>query len=84
MLEWLSDPPVWFDASSGALIGGVCGAVLLRFLGALWPFDDGVFASPWVLWPVSVIVVGGLAVTLALANVVAGQPIYRDPPLIAE
>ena len=79
-LEWYSDPPAWFYACSGSLAGGLSGLVFVWLLGRLWPFQDGVLASRWLLWPATVVIVGGTALPAVSAFVLRHRPIYGDGP----
>jgi len=54
--------------------------MLLWLLGRVWPFDAGVLGSRWVLWPASVVIVGGTALMVASAFVLGHRPICGDGP----
>jgi len=79
-LDWLSDPPGWFYACTGALDGGLSGLLFAWVLGRLWPFQDGAISSRWVVWPATAVVVGAMALLAASAFVVGHRPIYGDGP----
>lgn len=79
-LDWLSDPPAWFYACTGAFVGGLSGLLFAWVLGRLWPFQGGALASRWVLWPATAVIVWGMAVLAASAFVVGHRPIYGDGP----
>lgn len=79
-LDWLSDPPAWFYACTGALAGGLSGLLFAWVLARRWPFQDGALARRWVLWPATAVVVGGMAVLATSAFVVVHRPIYGDGP----